>query len=231
MAIKGQTINVTLDPRAYKELNKLENIIPTHIDLRNGHYTDNKYWESRPGFLHVVTVAPLPPVVIPPDVEVPVDIPTECDSVCPIGHFATAVYNGSDTIGGPAIRVRAISTNTAAYLVTATYFPALGTIMLQWYDGESNEELGTVLASASYTLSNGDVLKIQSGARVDGIIQFRAMVDDVTVVGPVGHPDISESASCASFFALEGDLVSEEEVTVNAVPVTVGGTEVTITSL
>ena len=230
MAIKGQTINVTLDPRAYKELNKLENIIPTHIDLRNGHYTDNKYWESRPGFLHVVTVAPLPPVVIPPDVEVPVDIPAECDSVCPIGHFATTVYNGSTVNGGPAIRVRAISTNTAAYLVTATYFPALETIMVQWYDGESNDELGTVLASVSYTLSDGDVLEIQSGARIDGIIQFRALVNDVVVAGPVGHVDISESASCAAFFALEGDLVTEEEVTVNDVPVTVGGTEVTITS-
>lgn len=58
MAIKGQTINVGLDPRAYKELNKLENIIPTHIDLRNGHYTDAKYWESRPGYLEVLTLAP-----------------------------------------------------------------------------------------------------------------------------------------------------------------------------
>jgi hypothetical protein len=229
VAIKGQTINVTLDPRAYKELNKLENIIPTHIDLRNGHYTDNKYWESRPGFLHVVTVAPLPPVVIPPGVEPPIDL--ECDSVCPIGHFATAVYNGSTTIGGPAIRVRAISTAAVAYLVTATYFPSLGVIMLQWYDGESNTELGTVLDSVAYTLSDGDVLAVRSTTRVDDIIQFEALVNDVVVVGPVGDAGISESASCATFFALEGDLVTQEIVTVDAVAVTVNGTSVTITGL
>lgn len=230
MAIKGQSINVTLDPRGYKELNPLENRIPTHIDLRNGHYTDAKYWERRPGYIEVVILAPLEPVVPDEDEEEDDDIVTECDSVCPIGHFATAVYTGSSTIGGPAIRVRAISTNSAAYLVTATYFPALSVIMLQWYDGESNTELGTLLDSVSYTLATNDVLEVRAGARDGGIIQFRALVNDVVVAGPAGHADISESASCATFFALDMTATAEA-VTVNGVAVTVNGTPVTTTTL
>jgi hypothetical protein len=62
MEIKGKTVNVVLDPRAYKELNRLENVIPKHLDLRNGHYTDMKRWEKRPGFLAAATVADLPEV-------------------------------------------------------------------------------------------------------------------------------------------------------------------------
>ena len=206
MAIKGQTINVTLDPRAYKELNKLENIIPTHIDLRNGHYTDNKYWESRPGFLHVVTIAPLPPEVDTPDDGE--ELPTECDSICPIGHYASAIYLGSNVIGGPAIRVRALSTTVTAFLVTATYFPTLNLIKLQWYNGESNAQLGTLLDEVSTTLNNNDVLEVRAGARDGGgIIQFSAYVNSVAVAGPAGHADISESASCATFFELDDDVL------------------------
>lgn len=64
MPVKGQTINVALDPRGYKELsqpeNALENIVPTHLDLRNGHYTDARHWEKRPGYDEVLTLPELP---------------------------------------------------------------------------------------------------------------------------------------------------------------------------
>jgi hypothetical protein len=229
MAIKGQQINVTLDPRAYKELNPLENRIPTHMDLRNGHYTDAKYWERRPGFLEVVVLEPLEPVE-PPPVEPPVV--TDCESVCPVGHRAIVTYEGSDIIGGPAIRVRAISTLEHAFLVTATYFPALHLIKIQWYDGESNQELGTVLETVSYTLANGDELEIKAGSRIDGLIQFYALVNNVVVAGPVGNAGISESASCATFFALSGDFGTLAEViTIDSVPITIDGETTTITPL
>jgi len=58
--IRGQTINVALDPRGYKELNPLENLIPTHMDLRNGHYTDARHWEGRPGYEQAATLPELP---------------------------------------------------------------------------------------------------------------------------------------------------------------------------
>jgi hypothetical protein len=231
MAIKGQQINVTLDPRAYKELNPLENRIPTHMDLRNGHYTDAKYWERRPGFLEVVTLVPLEDIDVPPVVEPP-PVVTECESVCPVGHFAVVTYDGSETIGGPAIRVRAISTPERAFLVTATYFPVQHLIKIQWYDGESNQELGTVLETVAYTLSNGDELEIQAGARIADVIQFYALVNGEVVAGPVGNAGISESASCATFFALDLSLSSTTEfITVDGLALTIDGQEITVTTL
>jgi hypothetical protein len=159
------------------------------------------------------------------------ELPTECESDCPIGQFAKATYNGAMTIGGPAIRVDPISTDSAAYLVAALYFPTLNQISLVWYDGESNAELGTVLESTAFTLVTNDVLEIRAGARVAGVIQFTAYVNDVAVVGPVGNENIPEDASCATFFNLSGTLVETEVITVGGVPVTVGGEQVTVTSL
>jgi hypothetical protein len=158
-------------------------------------------------------------------------LPIECDEPCPVGHFASAIYNGAATIGGPAIRVQIISSEDAAFLVAALYFPSLERISIVWYDGESNEELGTILGSVSYPLEIGDVLEIKAGVRIAGVIQFSAYVNDVEVVGPVGNADIPEDASCATFFGLNGNVITAEVVTVETVPVTVNGEEITVTSL
>jgi hypothetical protein len=156
-------------------------------------------------------------------------LPITCDSPCPVGQFARRVYNGSQNIGGPAIRVDPLSSEDSAFLVVAFYLPALERISIYWYNGESNEEFGTLLGSANVALTIGDVLEIRATPRIAGVIQYQAYVNGVSVVGPVGNADIPEDAACATFFMLTG-LLATEFVTVNDVNVTVGGEDVTITT-
>lgn len=157
-------------------------------------------------------------------------LPVECNTSCPVGQFARVIYNGALTIGGPAIRVNQLSTNDEAFLVAALYFPTLERLSIVWYNGESNDELGTVLATVNMALEVGDVLEIKATPRVLGVIQYQAYVNDVSVLGPVGDEDIPEDAACVTFFGLDMTTV-QSVITVGGVPVTVNGDPLTVTTL
>jgi hypothetical protein len=141
-----------------------------------------------------------------------------------VGQFAKAIYNGATTIGGPAIRVNPSSSNAAAFLVAALYFPSLERISIVWYNGESNQELGTVLASVNLALAVDDVLEIKSLPRVLGVIQYAVYVNDVEVIAPIGDEDIPEDASCATFWSITGIEVVEEPILRGVQPI-LRGTE------
>jgi hypothetical protein len=200
MAIKGQQINVTLDPRAYKELNPLENRIPTHMDLRNGHYTDAKYWERRPGFLEVVTIAPIEEIERPPPIgDFDDDDETggesnDCGFICPLGQYAELIYDGGTEPVGVVIRRTAASSVTAFYGLVALYVPAQLAVALVLYDGEPLSGLGTVITAVDQTLAIDDVFRLEADTedfelyktKVNGsiIIQETIIDDDLSIANP-----------------------------------------------
>lgn len=160
------------------------------------------------------------PDCIPPPPPPP---PIECSEPCPVGKLASAIYDGAVIVGGPAINVNELSTPDANFLVTAIYFPSLHLISLVWYNGESNTELGTVLGSVSHTLAIGEELRVSTGVRIAGVIQFSVSVDGVAVVGPVGDEDIPEDAPCVTFFTLIEPNIVDEPILRGAEPILRGG--------
>lgn len=200
MAIKGTTINVTLDPRAYKELNPLENIIPTHLDLRNGHYTDAKYWEHRPGYLEVAVLVPTEET--PPPPPPPPGGTGEVCADCPGAQFAEVSYTGATTPGAVVIRLTAASTASSTTAVGAYYNPTTNQVKLVAWVNQPRNVLPTVLATASLTLASSDVLKVQQLSGNGQVV--RVQKNGVTVISNTTVSQLVTTATCTSFWNVTG---------------------------
>jgi len=231
MSLKGQTINVALDPRGYKELWRLEAMHPTHFDLRNGHYTDAKRWEKRPGYKGAVILAELtevespPPPTEPPPVVVPPGesfIDRTCGFTCPLGQYAEAVYDGGTVPAGPAIRSTSDSTETSYTGLVALYVPDQTTIALVRYNAQSLTGLGTVVLAEEYTLQNGDVLKIAADEADPEV--YSIFVNDVSIISTsIDNSVLSVTNPCVCFVVVG-------EVTEDLVPpASAGDPDVVIT--
>lgn len=138
--------------------------------------------------------------VNPPSCLSPIDA---CGYACELGQYAEATYAGSIEIAGPVVRAIPDQDNDTFYGIAALYLPISQLIRLCSFNGEPLSGFGTVIAAATYTLIDGDVLQVK--ASEEFAQQYLVNVNSLNIITAITISELTTTNPCISFITLEVD--------------------------